>query len=89
MKNLSSKGCSFKRIVGEQENGEDRKEVSFSIGEDEHYDCVIALGGDGTILQICRDLRKTNIPILGVNLGTLGFLTEVEPDQMKLCLTDL
>ncbi len=46
------------------------------------YDCIIALGGDGTILKVSRDLRTLNLPIVGVNLGTLGFLAEVEPEQI-------
>lgn len=86
---LKSKGCSYKRIVGEQENGEDSKEVSFCISDSDSYDCVIALGGDGTILQASRDLRKTKIPIVGVNLGTMGFLAEVEPEQIEAVLDRL
>ena len=41
-------------------------------------DCIIALGGDGTILQASRDLHHLRIPILGVNIGTLGFLTDCD-----------
>ena len=41
-------------------------------------DCIIVLGGDGTILQAAYDTSDTDIPILGINAGTLGFLAEIE-----------
>jgi NAD+ kinase len=44
----------------------------------ENIDCAIVLGGDGTIIQSANDLMKHDIPILGVNLGTVGFLAEIE-----------
>lgn len=44
----------------------------------EDVECVIALGGDGTLLHAARDLVDTSLPILGVNLGTLGYLAEIE-----------
>lgn len=45
-------------------------------------DYVLVLGGDGTLIQAARDLRYYELPLLGVNIGTLGYLTEVEPDSV-------
>jgi NAD+ kinase len=39
--------------------------------------CVITLGGDGTLIQAARDLVDLQIPMIGVNMGTLGYLTQV------------
>ena len=44
----------------------------------EDTDCCIVLGGDGTMLQAARSAAYLNIPLIGVNLGTLGYLAEVE-----------
>lgn len=55
----------------------------------EDVECAIVLGGDGTMIQAANDLVHTNIPILGVNIGTLGFLTEVEKQDMEHALKRL
>ena len=49
-------------------------------------DLVLSLGGDGTVLRAVHELDGASVPILGVNVGTLGYLTEVEPAQ---CLATL
>jgi len=46
-------------------------------------DTLIALGGDGTLLSGLRQVRDHDIPLLGVNLGHLGYLAEIEPDQLE------
>lgn len=46
-------------------------------------DIMIVLGGDGTILQVATPCAKNNIPVVGINLGRVGFITEIEVDNMK------
>jgi NAD+ kinase len=52
----------------------------------EQVDLVIVIGGDGTLLSIAHLAAQKNIPVMGVNLGRLGFLTEVPLDKMVLTL---
>jgi NAD+ kinase len=47
------------------------------------FDVLIALGGDGTMLRAGHLGGPTNIPVLGINLGRFGFLTEIEHNQWK------
>lgn len=46
----------------------------------EETECVITLGGDGTFLQAARDLAGRNLPLIGINLGGLGYLTQMGRD---------
>ncbi len=55
----------------------------------EDTDCILVLGGDGTLLQAARDTVQLNIPLLGINLGTLGFLAEVETSGITDALEQL
>lgn len=49
-------------------------------------ECAIVLGGDGTLIRAARELKNHSIPLLGVNMGTLGYLAEVELPNYKKAL---
>ncbi len=52
----------------------------------EGTECILTLGGDGTLIQAARDTVETKIPLLGVNIGTLGFLAEIEKSGLFVAL---
>lgn len=58
----------------------------------EETECVLVFGGDGTLLQAARDLREHDLPFLGINMGSLGYLAEVDKDYvyeaLELVITD-
>lgn len=51
------------------------------------YELVIVIGGDGTILQAARLCALADVPIVGVNFGRVGFLTELEPNELATKLS--
>lgn len=55
----------------------------------EGTECLLVLGGDGTLLQAFRDVVYREIPMLGINLGTLGFLAEVDKHSVYSALDQL
>lgn len=50
---------------------------------DADTDCILVIGGDGTLIQAARDLADVDIPMIGVNLGHLGYLAEIERDNIE------
>jgi len=55
----------------------------------DEIDLAIVAGGDGTLLSVARSASPREIPILGINFGSLGFLTELQPDELFDGLNDL
>ena len=55
----------------------------------EEVECMLVLGGDGTMLQAAGGVAGKQIPMIGVNLGTLGYLTEIELDTLEEALEQL
>lgn len=62
--------------------------LAAKYGNDDIYkeaDAVIVIGGDGTMLQVANPCGAYNIPVMGVNMGRIGFMTEVEIDELESC----
>lgn len=74
---LQQKGYEV-RIIDIRYEGEEVPDPSLNGS-----DFAIVLGGDGTILHAARICAYANVPILGVNFGRVGFLTELEPDELQ------
>lgn len=77
----------LKCTVQVQESAEQRYTDSAKIPWD--VDCILVLGGDGTLLEAARDTINRDIPLLGINLGTLGYLAEVEDTGLEAALNQL
>ena len=65
--------------------------IPFSSSHDlpENIDCLISLGGDGTVLDSVTLVGDSNIPILGINYGRLGFLASISKDELSLMVDAL
>ncbi len=75
---LKSKGCSVCTHVTLESDNDDRYTDANEIPKD--TECILVLGGDGTIIQAASDLKDVSIPVFGINTGRLGYLTDVEKE---------
>lgn len=79
---LEERGCTYLTQVNQDANGEG--DAYTNPGDiPSKVECVLVLGGDGTLLQAANDTIMKDIPLIGVNLGTLGYLTEVEQSHLE------
>lgn len=79
---IEKKGGSFHRLKVRKKGGELGENFTDISELPKDAACVMAFGGDGTIIQAARELAPIGVPVLGVNLGTVGFLAEVELEQL-------
>ena len=58
-------------------------------GRDFYADIAVSMGGDGTFLAAASQVGDKRIPILGINMGRLGFLADVSPEEIEECIDDI
>lgn len=56
---------------------------------DDSFDLLISIGGDGTILRAMTHIRNSDIPIIGINTGRLGFLATIQDDEIEIALESI
>ena len=59
------------------------------VTQPDEYDCFLSLGGDGTFLETLTYVGATEIPVLGINMGRLGFLAHVSKQDIRAALSRL
>ncbi len=74
-------------ITSELENWEFGSATPEEIAK--NSDLIIVVGGDGTLLHAARSMADRDIPLLGINLGRLGFLTDISQDNMHQALEQI
>jgi len=76
------------RLVGSDWCGSEVKVLDRLLLPDK-VDVILVLGGDGTFLTVAKLIDKRPVPLLGINFGTLGFLTEISIDEIDECIDRL
>lgn len=83
---LRQRGVTTRSLEGEASGADEKAPVGeFAKG----LDLVLSVGGDGTLLRAAQLATEGGVPVLGVKVGRLGFLTEVEPDEAKELLEEV
>lgn len=77
---LRGKRCGYCGIDRVYEDEDALSKIRNEIPDD--TECVLVLGGDGTLIQVAGIISDMDIPMLGVNMGNLGFLAEVEKESV-------
>ena len=87
---LSSQGC---EVAIEKETADNASLVGYSVldapGIGQHCDLALVVGGDGTMLGIGRQLAPYGVPLIGINQGRLGFITDIPLDHYRATLTPM
>lgn len=81
------KQCDYMVFAPEKERLGNNNRNPLNLPPD--LECILVLGGDGTLLQAAMDTLYLDIPLLGINLGNLGFLAEVEQSHINGALDRL
>ena len=79
----------IKRYLEKHEKCAKIEKVSAPEGREDWADMAVVLGGDGFMIQAAKRFAGRDVPILGVNFGTLGFLTEVERPKIRKALDSI
>lgn len=77
--NLSERSLQFAKTLESWLDSKSIKSIRNKV--DESLDIIITLGGDGTLLRIAEQAARHSIPVVGINLGNLGFLTELTEQE--------
>lgn len=79
----------FNKIYSSSNLGDTYSTFNSSDTLDSDIDCMISLGGDGTMLDTVTLVKDSGIPVLGINYGRLGFLANIGPDEIDIALDAL
>ncbi len=89
VKMLTDRGCTVTcdtagaDLLQDTEDGIERNELAATV------DVIVVLGGDGTLLSVARSAAAAGVPVLGINYGSLGFLTSTAREESEGAIDDL